>query len=77
MIRARDPFRDSEHLRSQIVIPYDYETQILAERQDEARARHLFALGVIRRDRFRLVRGIVSALAICACGWAIAIWWCL
>jgi hypothetical protein len=70
------PYQDTEFLRSRIVIPFDYETQVLAERQDEARARHLFALGVIRRERFRIVRGILSGLVIALCGWAIAVAWC-
>jgi hypothetical protein len=74
---TRSPFQDPEFLRSRIIIPYDYETQILAERQDEARAVYLFTLRRAREERFNAARGILAALGICACGWAIAVWWCL
>lgn len=71
------PYQDTEFLRSRILIPYDYETQILAERQDEARARYLFAVEYARRKRINAAKGILAGMGICLCGWAIAIWWCL
>jgi hypothetical protein len=77
MIRARSPFQEPEFLRSRIVIPYDYETQVLAEQQDEARARYLFALQTMRRERLDAAKGILTGLAICLIGWGVAVWWCL
>jgi hypothetical protein len=76
-MRANSPYRDPEHLRSMIIIPFDYETQVLAEQQDEARARYLFALQTMRRERLDAAKGILAGLAICLIGWGVAVWWCL
>lgn len=61
----RSPYQDPEYLRSRIVIPYDYEAQVLAERQEEARASHLFMLRERRRTiALRILAGL--AFAVCA-----------
>lgn len=66
----RSPYQDPEFLRSRIIIPYDYETQVLAERQDEARARYLFALRIIAARRRTVALRILAALAFSVCAGA-------
>lgn len=57
----QSPFQEPEFLRSRIIIPYDYETDVLAQQQDEARAAHLFALRCRRHERLMGTRRIMVA----------------